>query len=388
MRDYVFRGERVFLRADLNVPQSNSLEVTDDSRIRAVLPTIRHLQGGGSPIILASHLGRPKGKVVDSLRLTPVGKRLSKLLGQQIQKTDDCIGPKVEEASHKLKAGEVLLLENLRFYSQEEKNDPEFSQALARLADLYVNDAFGTCHRAHASVVGITQYLQPAMAGLLLAKEIEYFTEVLERPKRPFVALLGGAKVSDKIGVIENLLEKVDKLIIGGAMAYPFLKAQGEDVGSTPLAEADIEEARKLLAKAEARKVPLHLPIDHVLSNQEVVGRGGIKEGLKAFDIGPQTASSFINALKGSKTVIWNGPLGLFEQHPFERGTREVAQFLSTLQATTVIGGGDTAAAIALFGLTDNMSHISTGGGAALEMLEGKKMPGIEALTKKGSYLS
>ena len=387
IRDVDVQGKRVLVRVDLNVPLNEAGQVTDDTRIRAVLPTIEYLKQHQARVILASHLGRPKGKFVDSMRLTPVAQRLSQLLGQPVRKLDDVIGPAVQDAVKAMKPGEVVLLENLRFYKQEEENDPEFARQLASLADLYVNDAFGTAHRAHASTEGVARYL-PAVAGFLMAKEIDFLSKALENPDRPFVAILGGAKVSDKIGVIKNLLPKVDKLLIGGGMANTFLLAMGHEVGDSLVEEDKLDMARELLASGRDK---LLLPVDVVIANafsadadRQIVSVNRVPTGWRIMDIGPQTVQQYSQALQGARTVVWNGPMGVFEFGPFAAGTMAIAHAVADLPgATTIVGGGDSVAAIEAAGVADRITHISTGGGASLEFLEGRELPGVAALQDK-----
>jgi phosphoglycerate kinase len=388
VRDLDAAGKRVFVRVDFNVPLQDG-RVTDDSRIRAALPTIRHLQGQGARIILASHLGRPDGKVSDSLRLRPVGERLGQLLGKTVPVTGDALGAGTEDAIRRLRNGEVLLLENLRFHVEEEKNDPAFAEALAKYADVYVNDAFGTAHRAHASTVGIAK-LRPAYAGLLMEKEIANLGKLLENPEHPFAAIIGGAKVSDKIKVLKNLLDKVDVMVIGGGMANTFLLAQGKAVGKS-LAEPDrVEDARAILAAAEQKGVNVVLPVDVVVAKE--VTRGTEYKTISAekvpaswhiVDLGKQSLANIEAALADVRTVLWNGPLGVFEIPSFAHGTKAMARFLADRAeqgAAVVIGGGDSVAAIQQQGLADKMTHISTGGGASLEFLEGRELPGVTVL--------
>lgn len=388
VKDLNVDGKRVLVRVDFNVPLDADRNITDDTRIRAALPTIQYLLDAGAAVILMSHLGRPKG-VEDALRLDPVGKRLEELLGRPVTKVDDCVGPQVQAAARAMKAGDILLLDNLRFYKEETKNDPEFAQELASLADLYVNDAFGAAHRAHASTAGVADYL-PAAAGLLLGKELDVLGKALDNPERPFLAILGGAKVADKIGVIQNLLTKVDALLIGGGMAYTFLKAQGHEIGKSLLDAERIGLARELMADAEARGVKLLLPVDVVVAddfsndaNTKEVAIDQIPSDWEGLDIGPKTRQLFASEVAKAKTVLWNGPLGAFEMPTFSGGTRAVAEAMANSSATTIIGGGDSAAAAAQFGLADRMSHISTGGGASLEFIEGKELPGVAALAQK-----
>ncbi len=388
LKDIVLKDKRVLLRADFNVPQDVNLAITDDTRIRATLPTIKYiLQQGAKKLILMSHLGRPDGKRVEKYSLKPIAERLSELLGQPVKFLDDCVGEAIKQQIAAAKE-RVVLLENLRFHAEEEANDPNFAKELASLGDIYVNDAFGTAHRAHASTEGVAHYLKGA-AGLLLEKEIQYLGSAVEKPQRPFMVILGGAKVSDKIGVIENLLPKCDAILIGGGMAYTFLKAQGKPIGNSKLEKDKINLAKEILGKARVIKKDILLPIDNLVvanidanAQTEIVGED-IPEGKIAVDIGPKTIKLFEDKLKSAKTIVWNGPLGIFEMAAFSRGTAEVAKFISGLGATTIIGGGDTAAAMAKFKLEDKMTHISTGGGASLEYLEGKILPGIAALTNE-----
>jgi phosphoglycerate kinase len=383
-------GKRVLVRADFNVPLDEQGSITDDTRIRAALPTIQDLTGKGAKVILCSHFGRPKGKVVDSMRLTPVAERLSELLGQPVVKCDDCIGDGVAAAVNGLENGQVALLENVRFYDGEEANDPEFAQQLAANADLYVNDAFGTAHRAHASTEGVTKFLSPSVGGYLIEKELQYLQAAIENPQRPLAAIIGGSKVSSKIGVIETLLDKVDKLLIGGGMIFTFYKARGLSVGKSLVEEDKLELARTLEAKAKERGVDLLLPTDVVVAdafaadaNAQTVSVEAIPDGWMGLDIGPDSVKVFQEALKQCKSVIWNGPMGVFEFDQFAQGTEAIAFTLADLTAqgcTTIIGGGDSVAAVEKVGVADKMSHISTGGGASLELLEGKELPGIAAL--------
>ena len=387
IQDLDVKGKRVLMRVDFNVPLKDG-KITDDSRIRKAAPSIQRVIDHGGKLVLMSHLGRPKGKVVEEMRLAPCAKRLSELIGRAVKTAPDCVGPEVEAIVDVMKPGDVVLLENLRFHPEEESNEPGFAQALARLGDVYVSDAFGAVHRAHASIVGVTQTLTSA-AGFLLQKEIEFLGRVLASPQRPFVTILGGAKVSDKILVIENLLDKVDRLLIGGGMAYNFVKAQGFRIGSSLVEEDKVEVAKSLIDKARAAGVELLLPVDHVAADQfnasakTKVCEREIEDGWMGLDIGPKTIDLFVAKLDDARTVVWNGPMGVFELEPFRKGTDAVAKALAGGSATTIVGGGDTAAAIDLFGLEDKMSHVSTGGGASLEFLEGKELPGIAALTDK-----
>ncbi len=391
VRDLDAAGKRVFLRVDFNVPLQDG-KVTDDSRIRAALPTIRHLQQQGAKVILASHLGRPDGKVSDSFRLRPVGARLSQLLGKTVPVTGDALGAGTEDAIRRMRNGEVLLLENLRFHAEEEKNDPKFAEALAAYCDVYVNDAFGSAHRAHASTVGVAK-LRPAYAGFLMEKELANLGKLLENPERPFAAIIGGAKVSDKIKVLKNLLAKVDVMVIGGGMANTFLLAMGKPVGKS-LAEPDrVDDATAILAAAEEKGVKVVLPVDVVVAKE--VTRGTEYKTIMAekvpaswhiVDLGKQSLANIEEALADVRTVLWNGPLGVFEIPSFAHGTKAIARFLATRAengAAVVIGGGDSVAAIQQQGLADKMTHISTGGGASLEFLEGKELPGVMVLTDR-----
>jgi phosphoglycerate kinase len=382
-------GKRVLVRADFNVPVDGDNKITDDTRIRAALPTIQALTGKGAKVILASHFGRPKG-VDEKLRLTPVAARLSELLGQPVTKTDDCIGEATAATVAAMSNGDVILLENVRFYPEEEKNDPEFAKKLASVADLYVNDAFGTAHRAHASTEGVTKFLSPSVAGLLVEKELVFLQEAIENPQRPLAAIVGGSKVSSKIGVIDTLLDKVDKLLIGGGMVFTFYKARGLAVGKSLVEEDKLELARTLEAKAKAKGVALLLPTDVVVAdafsadaNTQTVAVEAIPDGWMGLDIGPDSVKTFQAALADCKSVIWNGPMGVFEIDKFAVGTEAIAHTLAGLTpkgCTTIIGGGDSVAAVEKVGLAEQMSHISTGGGASLELLEGKVLPGIAAL--------
>ncbi|MFH1552215.1 MAG: phosphoglycerate kinase [Candidatus Omnitrophota bacterium] len=388
LTDVQLKGKRVLMRADFNVPLDDKRNITDDSRIVAALPSIKYIIDNGGKLILMSHLGRPKGEVKSEFCLDPVADRLSTLLKKNVRKMDDCIGEDVKEAVSEMTEGDVILLENLRFHKEETKNDPAFAKQLASLGDIFIEDAFGTCHRAHASTVGVTEYL-PSAAGFLVQKEIEYFEKVTKDPDKPFCLVLGGAKVADKIPVIENMLDKIDFLLIGGAMAYTFLKTRLKGVGASRIEEDMFDTVNDIFEKASAKNVSIFLPRDHVVARQikenakrKIVGED-IPDGWIGLDIGPETIKNYESVLKDSKTIVWNGPMGIFEMKPFATGTRELAKFISKLDATTVIGGGDTAAAINQLKLGGKMSHMSTGGGASLEYLEGKDLPGIAALDDK-----
>ena len=383
LRDADVQGRRILVRADLNVPLDEDGRVTDDTRIVAALPTIRYLLDRDGRVILCSHLGRPKGETKEELRLDPVAERLSELLGRPVRKLDDCIGPEVQAAAAAMQAGDVVLLENLRFHPEEKANDPGFSRELASLADLYVDDAFGTAHRAHASTAGVTEYL-PSVAGFLMEKEIEFLGKALEAPPHPFVAILGGAKISGKILVIENLLDKVDTLLIGGGIANTFFKAQGHEVGDSLVEDDSLATARRLMHQAGGKLV---LPVDVTVAdafsegaNYRIVPVDEVGEGELILDIGPATVVRFAEALSGARMVVWNGPMGVFEFAPFAKGTIAVAEMLADLDAVTIVGGGDSVAALEQAGLADRMTHISTGGGASLKFLEGADLPGLSAL--------
>lgn len=392
MSDKDIKGKKFFVRCDFNVPLDDKLNITSDKRIAASLPTIKYLMDRGARVILASHLGRPKGEVKKEFSLAPVEKRLAELLGKPVKMTSDCIGPEVKKAVAEMKDGDVILLENLRFHKEEEKNDPAFAKELASLADIYVSDAFGTVHRAHASTEGIAHDL-PAYAGFLIEKELKFLGEALTEPKRPFVAIIGGAKVSGKLEVLKNLLQKVDILIIGGGMAYTFFKARGIDVGNSLVESELIPEAKEILKSAIDLEKPFLLPIDHVVAdkfaedaNTQVVPRTTIPEGWQGVDIGPETVTKFSNAIKDAKTIVWNGPMGVFEMDKFAKGTLGIAKAVADATAkgaVSIIGGGDSATAVKKAGLADKMSFISTGGGASLEFLEGKVLPGIAVLQDK-----
>lgn len=388
LKDVNVKGKRVFCRVDFNVPMNNG-KVTDDTRIKAVLPTITYLKNEGAKVILASHLGRPKGQVVEEMRLTPVAERLSELIGSQVRKVDEAYGEAVKSVIAEMKDGDILLLENVRFYPGEQKNDPELARSFAELADLYVNDAFGTSHRAHASTEGIARHL-PGVVGFLLEQELDILGKVLSNPERPFTAIIGGAKVKDKIGVIDNLLDKVDHLIIGGGLAWTFIKAKGYEIGKSLLEEDKIELAKSFMKKAEEKGVQFHMPIDAVVADQfaadanaQIVSVENIPDDAIALDIGPETSALYREVINKSKLVIWNGPMGVFEFDQFANGTREVAETLATSEAYSVIGGGDSAAAVEKFNLASKMDHISTGGGASLRVMEGKPLPGVVALEEK-----
>jgi phosphoglycerate kinase len=388
VRDVELKGKKVFVRVDFNVPLEQG-KITDDTRIRETLPTIRFLIDAGAKVILASHLGRPNGQVSEELRLTPVAARLAELLGKPVVKADEAIGDAVQAQVAKLNEGDVLLLENVRFYEGEEKNDPELAKAFAALADLFVNDAFGAAHRAHASTAGIAQFI-PAVSGLLMEKELEVLGKALTRPERPFTAIVGGAKVKDKISVIENLLNLADNIIIGGGLSYTFLKAQGHEIGKSLVDNSKIDLALSFLQTAKEKGVNFLLPIDIVVTddfskdaNTQIVPVTGIPADWEGIDIGPETRKLYADTIAKSKLVVWNGPMGVFEIEPFSHGTRAVAEACATTSAYTIIGGGDSAAAVEKFHLAEKMDHMSTGGGASLEFMEGKALPGVVALQDK-----
>jgi phosphoglycerate kinase len=397
IRDLPLNNHRILMRVDFNVPIENG-RVTDDTRIRETLPTIEYALRHGARVILASHLGRPKGKPNPAMSLKPVAERLRILLDSEYSRSEnvgfcpDCVGMEAEEMAGKLEKGQTLMLENLRFHAEEEANDEKFAKQLANLADFYVNDAFGTAHRAHASTVGITKFTKKAAAGLLMEKELEYLGKALENPARPFIAILGGAKVSDKIEVIQNLLTKVDSLIIGGGMAYTFLKARGEPVGKSLVEEDKLELARQLMQQAQKRKVKLLLPTDHIVAakvdaqapNRAIEPGQPFPADMMALDIGPSSAADFEEEIFRARTIVWNGPLGVFELAPFAKGTFKIAHAVAdNAAATSIVGGGDSVAAVHAAGVADKIKHISTGGGASLEFLEGKKLPGVEALSNR-----
>ena len=387
VEDINVEGKRVLVRCDFNVPQDENGKITDNRRIVSAMPTIEYLVNHNAKVILCSHLGRPNGEFNEKYSLKPVAEELTRLLGKEVKLAKDVIGEDAKRLVGELNEGEAILLENVRFHKEEEENEPEFAKKLADFAEIFVNDAFGTAHRAHASTAGVADYL-PAVSGFLIKKELDFMGNALENPKRPFIAILGGAKVSDKIAVIENLLEKVDTLIIGGAMAYTFLKAQGKQIGNSLCEEDKLDLARELLQKAEERNVKLMLPIDNVeavspdaVESVKVVC--DVEDGYMGFDIGPKTIEEYEKELDIAKTVVWNGPVGMFEKKEFANGTMSIAKKLASIDATTIVGGGDSAAAIEKAGLSDKISHVSTGGGASLEFLEGKVLPGIACLQEK-----
>jgi len=390
VKDIEVAGKKVLLRCDFNVPRDKKTnEITDDQRIRAALPTIQYLLDNGAAVIACSHLGRPKGQWKPELSLAPVGKRLSELLGRPVKMAKDVVGDSARELAGSLKPGEIMLLENLRFHPEEEKNDPEFAKKLASMADVFVSDAFGTVHRAHASTAGVAQFL-PAVSGFLVAKELEVIGGALENPRRPFVAVLGGAKVSDKIGVINNLMKKADTILIGGGMSYTFIKAMGYEVGTSLLEEDKVELAAEMIKKAKDCGVELLLPSDTKVGDKfdpdcsaKVVSSREIPADWMGMDIGPATIQTYSDIIKKAGTVIWNGPMGVFEFPAFAEGTMSIAQAMAQCPGTTIIGGGDSAAAVEEFGVADKMTHVSTGGGASLEFIEGKVLPGVECLLDK-----
>ncbi|AAP29027.1 MULTISPECIES: phosphoglycerate kinase [Bacillus] len=389
IRDVDLKGKRVFCRVDFNVPMKEG-KITDETRIRAALPTIQYLVEQGAKVILASHLGRPKGQAVEELRLTPVAARLGELLGKDVKKADEAFGPVAQEMVAAMNEGDVLVLENVRFYAGEEKNDAELAKEFAALADIFVNDAFGAAHRAHASTAGIADYL-PAVSGLLMEKELEVLGKALSNPERPFTAIIGGAKVKDKIGLIRHLLDKVDNLIIGGGLAYTFVKALGHEIGLSLCEDDKIELAKEFMQLAKEKGVNFYMPVDVVITEEfsetattKIVGIDSIPSNWEGVDIGPKTREIYADVIKNSKLVVWNGPMGVFEMTPFAEGTKAVGQALADAEGTySVIGGGDSAAAVEKFGMADKMSHISTGGGASLEFMEGKELPGVVCLNDK-----
>ncbi|HDR7529710.1 phosphoglycerate kinase [Bacillus sp. AY1-10] len=389
IRDVDLKGKRVFCRVDFNVPMKEG-KITDETRIRAALPTIQYLVEQGAKVILASHLGRPKGQAVEELRLTPVAARLGELLGKDVKKADEAFGPVAQEMVAAMNEGDVLVLENVRFYAGEEKNDAELAKEFAALADIFVNDAFGAAHRAHASTAGIADYL-PAVSGLLMEKELEVLGKALSNPERPFTAIIGGAKVKDKIGVIRHLLDKVNNLIIGGGLAYTFVKALGHEIGLSLCEDDKIELAKEFMQLAKEKGVNFYMPVDVVITEEfsetattKIVGIDSIPSNWEGVDIGPKTREIYADVIKNSKLVVWNGPMGVFEMTPFAEGTKAVGQALADAEGTySVIGGGDSAAAVEKFGMADKMSHISTGGGASLEFMEGKELPGVVCLNDK-----
>lgn len=388
MSDVEVKGKRVFVRVDFNVPMEDG-KITDDTRIRAALPTIKHLVDEDAKVILASHLGRPKGEVVEDMRLTAVGNRLAELLGKPVLKLDESVGETVKTAVHNMNDGDVVLLENVRFHKGEEKNDAELAKQFAELAEIYVNDAFGAAHRAHASTAGIAEYL-PAVSGFLLQKELDVLGKALSDPERPFTAIIGGAKVKDKIGVIDHLLDKVDNLIIGGGLAYTFVKAQGHEIGNSLVEEDKIELAKEFMQKAKDKGVNFLMPVDAVVASEfskdadsKVVDIDAIPADWMGLDIGPKTVALYADTIKNSKLIIWNGPMGVFEMEKFADGTKGVAEAMAETAGYTIIGGGDSAAAVEKFHVADKMDHISTGGGASLEFMEGKELPGVVALNDR-----
>lgn len=388
MNDVEVKGKRVFVRVDFNVPMEDG-KITDDTRIRAALPTIKHLVDEDAKVILASHLGRPKGEVVEDMRLTAVGNRLAELLGKPVLKLDESVGETVKTAVHNMNDGDVVLLENVRFHKGEEKNDAELAKQFAELAEIYVNDAFGAAHRAHASTAGIAEYL-PAVSGFLLQKELDVLGKALSDPERPFTAIIGGAKVKDKIGVTDHLLDKVDNLIIGGGLAYTFVKAQGHEIGNSLVEEDKIELAKEFMQKAKDKGVNFLMPVDAVVASEfskdadsKVVDIDAIPADWMGLDIGPKTVALYADTIKNSKLIIWNGPMGVFEMEKFADGTKGVAEAMAETAGYTIIGGGDSAAAVEKFHVADKMDHISTGGGASLEFMEGKELPGVVALNDR-----
>ncbi len=390
IEDIQVNGKKVLVRCDFNVPLDENKNITDENRIKGAMPTIKYLVDNGAKVILCSHLGRPKGEFNMKYSLAPVAARLTQLLGKEVKLAKDVIGPDAHALVDAMQDGDVILLENVRFHKEEEKNDPEFAKELASLAEVYVNDAFGTAHRAHASTEGVSHYLSPSVAGYLIGKELSVMGGALENPQRPFVAILGGAKVSDKIGVIENLIDKVDTLIIGGGMSYTFQVALGGQVGKSLLEQDKVELAKQLMAKAEAKGVKLLLPVDNEAGNEFsndamhiTVHSKEIPDDFEGMDIGPETRVIFANEIKYAKTVIWNGPMGVFEFDTFAEGTRDIARACAECKGVTIVGGGDSAAAITQMGFADKVTHVSTGGGASMEFLEGKVLPGVACLDEK-----
>ncbi len=388
LKDLAVKGKRVLVRVDFNVPQDENLNVRDDTRIREALVTIKFLIEHGARVILISHLGRPDGKIVEKMRMAPVAKKLQELLGKPVLTAKDCIGPEVKKIAASMKDGEVLLLENVRFHPEEEENDPGFAKQLAELCDIYVNDAFGTAHRAHASTEGVAKFVKQAAAGFLMEKEIKYLGMVLHEPARPILAIIGGAKISSKIDLLNNLLNKVDSLIIGGGMAYTFMKAQGKGIGKSLLEADKVGVAKDILEKAKSKGIKFLLPVDHVVASSkdavsDVKVVVDIPDDMTAFDIGPETISAFAKVVKESKTIFWNGPLGLFETDIFAKGTIAIAKAIAESGNVSVVGGGDSVSALKKAGVKAKITHISTGGGASLEFIEGKELPGIAALTDK-----
>jgi phosphoglycerate kinase len=389
LRDVDLSGKRVIMRVDFNVPMDKEGNITDDTRIRAALESINYILAQNTRLILMSHLGRPDGQVKEGLRLAPVAKRLSELLGKEVIVTRDCVGEEVKKIISGMQTGDIVLLENLRFHKEEEANDPAFAKALAEYADIYVNDAFGTAHRAHASTEGVAHYL-PAVAGFLMEKEINFLGKLLYQPEEPYIAVIGGAKVSTKIGVLEKLLEKVNVLIIGGGMCYTFLKSKGFEIGKSLVETEKVGFAFDLLKKAEEKGVKVMLPLDHLVADRveedaktKIVETNAIPPDMIGVDIGPKTIRAYKKAIKGGKTVLWNGPMGVFEIDKFAKGTVKIAEALASCRGTTVVGGGDSVAAVNKIGIADKLDHVSTGGGASLEFLEGRELPGIKALMDK-----